>query len=98
MKPYTTFLRNFFISRAGEDFVFAYAIYTVFFSIQGMSPMQISLLLMRWAGSSAIAEIPSGALADYLGRKTLLVIGPLIKALCFLTWFLADGNFWLFGL
>jgi MFS family permease len=45
-----------------------------------------------------VFEIPSGALADYWSRKKMLVIAPLIKALCFAVWFLADGNFYLYAL
>jgi len=98
MTKYKSFIRNFITSVALYDFIFAYAIYTVFFSIQGLSVFQISLLLTFWALSSAILEIPSGAYADYWSRKKMMVIAPLIKSLCFIYWFFADGNFYLFGL
>lgn len=45
-----------------------------------------------------LLEIPSGALADYWDRKKILVIAPLIKVLCFITWLFASGNFYLYAL
>lgn len=95
---YSSFIRNFITSVILYDFIFAYAIYTVFFSVQGLSTLEISLLLTFWAFSFAILEIPSGALADYWGYKNMIIISPLIKSLCFVCWFFANGNFYLFGL
>lgn len=68
------------------------------FNIKGLSIFQISLLLSWWALTSVLFEIPSGALADHWSRKKMLVIAPLIKSLCFITWFLANGNFYLYAL
>lgn len=45
-----------------------------------------------------LLEVPTGALADYWSRKRMLTIAPLIKALCFITWFFASGNFYLYAL
>lgn len=97
-RAYKSFIRNYLISSSLYDFIFAYAIYTVFFSINGLSPFEISLILGWWAFTSVILEIPSGALADHWSRKKLLVIAPIIKSLCFVVWFFADGNIYLYGL
>lgn len=95
---YKSFLRNYYLSSSLYDFIFAYAIYTILFSINGLSPFEISLILAWWSFTSVVLEIPSGALADYWSRKKLLIIAPLIKSLCFITWFFADGNIYLYGL
>ncbi|MFH1253218.1 MAG: MFS transporter [Candidatus Uhrbacteria bacterium] len=100
MEPqkYKSFLRNYLISSSLYDFVFAYAIYNVFFSLRGLSVFQISILLSWWALTAMLFEIPSGALADYWSRKKMLMIAPLVKSFCFVIWFLADGNFYLYAL
>ncbi len=95
---YKSFIRNYLISSSLYDFIFAYAIYTVFFSINGLSPFEISLILAWWAFVSVILEIPSGALADHWSRKKLLVIAPIIKSFCFIIWVFAKGNIYLYGL
>lgn len=92
------FLRCYYLAHFWYDFIFAYAIYTVFFSLRGMTVFQISLLLAWWTLTSIVLEIPTGALADSWSRRKMLALAPLIKALCFLTWFLAGGNFYLFAL
>lgn len=95
---YRTFLRNYYLAGFFEDFVFAYAIYNVFFKIRGMSIFQISLLLGWWAFAALAFEIPSGALADRWSRKKMLTLAPIIKSGCFIIWFFAQGNFYLYGL
>jgi MFS family permease len=97
-KKYQAFIRNYLLSNSLFDFIFAYAIYNVLFNIRGLSVLEISILIAFWALSAMLLEIPSGALADYWSRKKMLVIAPLIKSLCFITWFLADGNFYLYAL
>lgn len=92
------FLRNYYLTSFFEDFVFAYAIYNVFFNIRGLSIFQISLLLGWWALTVLVFEIPSGALADRWSRKKMLALAPLIKSGCFIIWFFARGNFYLYGL
>lgn len=95
---YNTFLRNYYLCSSLYDLIFAYAIYNVMFHIRGLTIFQISLLIAWWAGIAMMAEIPSGALADYWSRQKLLTIAPLIKALCFVTWYFAGDNFYLFAL
>jgi MFS family permease len=80
------------------DFVFAYIVYAAFFEIKGLSVFEISLLFTWWALAGICFEIPTGAIADYWSRKKLLALAPIIKAGCFLLWFWADGNFFIYGL
>jgi MFS family permease len=80
------------------DFMLAYAIYTALFQLKGLSISEIAILLAFWSASAIVLELPSGALSDHFDRRWLLVAAPLVKALTFLAWALADGNFWLYGL
>ncbi len=95
---YQSFLRNYYLSLFFYDFVFAYAIYNVLFSIKGLSVSEISILLACWSLTSILFEIPSGALADYWSRRKILILAPLIKSFCFITWFFANGDFYLYAL
>ncbi len=92
------FLKDYYLTCFWYDFVFAYAIYTVWFNLRGLTVFQISLLLSWWTVTSIVLEIPTGALADSWSRRKMLALAPLIKSLCFLTWWLADGSFYLFAL
>jgi len=92
------FLRCYYLTHFWYSFVFAYAIYTVYFSLRGLTVFQISLLLSWWTLTSLVLEVPTGALADSWSRRKMLALAPLVKALCFVTWFLAGGNWYLFAL
>jgi hypothetical protein len=52
---------------------FYYPIYTILFLDFGLTLEQFATLNMVWAASIVIFEVPSGALADKLGRKHLVV-------------------------
>ncbi|NMA97217.1 MAG: MFS transporter [Phyllobacteriaceae bacterium] len=80
------------------DFMLAYAVYTALFELKGLSVAEIGVLLAFWSASAIVLEMPSGALSDHFDRRVLLVLAPLAKALTFVLWALADGNFWLYGL
>ena len=92
------FLRYYYLATFFYDFIFAYAIYTVFFSLRGMTVFQISLLLSWWCLAGILLEVPTGALADSWSRRKMMALAPLIKSLCFVTWFLAGHSFYLFAL
>jgi len=95
---FKSFLRNYLLASSLYECIFAYAIYTALFHIRGLSIFQISLLLSIWSALSIVFEIPTGALADCWSRRWMLVLAPLIKSLCFVTWVFADGHFWVYVL
>ena len=97
-RTYRRFLKCYYLTHFWYDFIFAYAIYTLYFSLGGMSVFDISLLLTWWSIAAMVAEVPTGALADSWSRRKMLVLAPLIKALCFMTWYFARGSFYLFAL
>src|ERR1700704_1014845 len=69
-----------------EDFVLLYPVYALLFSDTGLSVWQISSLFAIWSATSLILEVPSGAWADAVSRKLLLVTGPLLTAVGFALW------------
>ena len=93
-----SFLRNYMASVFFYDFIFAYAIYTVLFSIRGLSVLEISILIAWWCSVVIVLESPTGALADSWNRRYMLTLAPVIKILCFVCWYFADGNIYLYGL
>ncbi len=52
---------------------FYYPVFTILFLDFGLSVAQFAILNAVWAATIVLAEIPSGALADIIGRKRLLV-------------------------
>jgi len=67
---------------------FYYPVYTILFLDFGLTIQQFALLNVVWAATIVLLEVPSGALADIIGRKKLLVIAGIlmvaeIALLCF---------------
>ncbi len=57
---------------------FYYPVFTVLFLDYGLTIEQFALLNAVWAVSIVSAEIPSGAMADLIGRRRLLVLTALL--------------------
>ena len=92
-------VRRFIAFRAFFNSRFYYPVFTILFLDFGLTLTQFALLNVVWAVTIVLLEVPSGALADTLGRKNLLVFaGALMVAemalLCFAP---ADNPRWLFG-
>ena len=66
-------IRRFLLFRVLFNARFYYPIFTVLFLDFGLSLEQFALLNTVWAFTIVLAEVPSGALADLMGRKRLLV-------------------------
>ncbi len=91
------FLTRFYATTALFECVFAYAVYNILFTNNGLSVQQVSWLFAWWAACSIVFEVPSGGLADRWSRRKMLIIAPLAKAGCFALWVVADGSFWLYA-
>ena len=57
---------------------FYYPVFTILFLDFGLTIAQFSILNAVWAATIVLAEVPSGALADIIGRKRLLVFATSI--------------------
>ena len=52
---------------------FYYPVFTILFLDFGLTLQQFALLNVAWAATIVLLEVPSGALADTIGRRNLLV-------------------------
>lgn len=71
---------------ATRDLVPLYGVYALLFRDNGVSPAQLSSLFLIWSVASFVFEVPSGAWADTVGRRGLLVLSGLIYAVGFAMW------------
>ena len=69
------FFRIFFNAR------FYYPIFTILFIDFGLTLEQFALLNVVWAATIVLLEVPSGALADVIGRKNLLVFAGILMVI-----------------
>ena len=60
---------------------FYYPVFTILFLDYGLTIEQFALLNSAWAITIVLAEVPSGALADIIGRKRLIVMTSLLMIL-----------------
>jgi MFS family permease len=60
---------------------FYYPIFTILFLDMGLTLEQFSILNGIWAASIVLCEVPSGALADVIGRKRLLVAAAVLMVI-----------------
>lgn len=74
-------IRLFVIFRVVFNTRLYYPVFTILFLDFGLSLEQFALLNAVWALTIVVAEVPSGALADLLGRKRLLVATSLLMVL-----------------
>jgi predicted MFS family arabinose efflux permease len=72
-------------------------VYALLFSDSGLSVWQISSLFVIWSVTGVVLEVPSGAWADAVSRRLLLVLGPLLTAVGFALWVLVP-SYWSFAL
>jgi len=71
-------VRRFIAFRVLFNARFYYPVFTILFLDYGLSIEQFALLNTVWAVTIVLTEVPSGALADLLGRKRLLVATSLL--------------------
>ncbi len=71
-------IRLFVIFRVLFNSRFYYPVFTILFLDFGLTIAQFSILNAVWAATIVLAEVPSGALADIVGRKRLLVFASFV--------------------
>lgn len=77
---------------------FYYPVFSILFFDFGMSPEQFAILNLVWALSIIVFEVPSGALADRIGRKPLIVLSSFLMILEMLVLLVVDiGGPWVFS-
>jgi hypothetical protein len=71
---------------ATRDLIPFYGVYTLYFADHGLTPTAISTLLVIWSLTGFVLEIPSGAWADIVDRRLLLVLSGVGYVAAFTTW------------
>lgn len=71
-------LRRFIIFRLFYSARFYYPVLTILFLDYGLTLEQFALLNLAWALSIVVAEVPSGALADIVGRRHLVIFAAVM--------------------
>jgi hypothetical protein len=73
---------------ASRDLVPLYGVYALLFGAHGVSGPSISALFVIWSVTGFLCEVPSGAWADTVDRRLLLVVSALLYAMGFSCWLL----------
>ena len=63
-----------------------FPVYALLFADAGLSTAEISTLLVIWSATHVLLEVPSGAWADTVPRRRLLVLGAALYGGCFALW------------
>lgn len=71
-------LRRFIIFRLFYSARFYYPVLTILFLDYGLTLEQFAILNIAWALTIVVAEVPSGALADIVGRKRLIIFAAVM--------------------
>ena len=71
-------VRYFLMFRCSYFARFYYPVFTLLYLDYGLSLSQFAILNVIWAATIVISEVPSGAFADTLGRKKLVVLSSFI--------------------
>ena len=91
--PITGNVQRFIAFRVFFNSRFYYPVFTILFLDFGLNLEQFALLNVAWAATIVLLEVPSGALADTIGRRNLLVTaGCLMVVEIALICFLPMGN------
>lgn len=83
--------KKYYLYQFMKELIPAYPLYALMFEYNGLSVLQISMLLSIWSVPAIILEIPTGILADIWSRKRIIVLGKVLKGLCYVTWLFADS-------
>ena len=77
----------------GPSFIFA--IYPLFMRSRGLNQLQINTVAATFFLVTFATDIPTGAFADAIGRRTAFLIGSAISTVAFAVYFFAH-HFWMF--
>jgi MFS family permease len=74
-------VRRFIVFRLLYSARFYYPVFTVLFLDYGLTLEQFAILNIVWALTIVLAEVPSGAMADIVGRKRLVVFAAALMVI-----------------
>ena len=96
-------VRMFILFRVLFNARFYYPVFSILFLDFGLTLSQFTMLNVVWAATIILCEVPSGALADIVGRRNLLVFSGFLMVIEIAIWaFVPRANltllFWVFVL
>ncbi len=96
-------IRNFIAFRMFFNARFYYPVFAVIYLDFGMTLEQFAILNSIWAATIILAEVPSGALSDIIGRKKMIVTAGILMVVEMLVWGFAptsnlDVLFWILAI
>jgi MFS family permease len=96
-------IRNFIAFRMFFNARFYYPVFAVIYLDFGMTLEQFAVLNSIWAATIILAEVPSGALSDIIGRKKMIVTAGILMVVEMLVWGFAptsnlDFLFWILAI
>lgn len=71
-------VRYFLMFRTSYFARFYYPVFTLLYLDYGLTLSQFAMLNVVWAATIVISEVPSGAFADTLGRKKLVILSSVV--------------------
>ncbi|MEV0249874.1 MFS transporter [Nocardia sp. NPDC050712] len=77
--------------KGSRDLIPLYALYALLFAEHGLGTAQISSLLAIWSLTAFVLEVPSGAWADTVSRRGLLILSAVLMAAGFAVWTVAPS-------
>ncbi len=84
----------YYLSQLFHSMVFTAPIWIVFYNLRNVSDFEISLIITLAYLMQMMWELPSGALADLIGRRKIVFISFIITAISFLSFYFAEGFVW----
>jgi MFS family permease len=79
-------IRKFIAFRMFFNARFYYPVFAVIYLDFGMTLEQFAILNSIWAATIILAEVPSGALSDIIGRKKMIVTAGILMVVEMLVW------------
>ncbi|TQM29493.1 MFS transporter [Nocardia bhagyanarayanae] len=77
--------------KGSRDLIPLYALYALLFAEHGLNTAQISSLLALWSITAFVLEVPSGAWADTVSRRGLLILSGVLVLGAFTLWTVAPS-------
>jgi MFS family permease len=72
--------------RASRECIPFFAVSPLYFAAHGVDATAQGTLFVLWSLTSFLCEVPSGALADSVGRRQLLAVSGVLYLGCFASW------------
>jgi MFS family permease len=69
-----------------RELIPVFPVYALLFADAGLSTGEVSTLFVIWSATHVVLEVPSGAWADTVSRRSLLVLGAALYGCCFALW------------